>query len=115
MVNLLTVMKELILMIINIYNINIKFFHKGTTLKYNAIFIFNVLELFEYNLKLKFDKLYNFQSLGADMKDRKSTTSKMTPSQLVKQQLTGNSAFDENYQKPRIVEFLNLADYSINT
>jgi len=29
--------------------------------------------------------------------------------------LTGTGFFDEAYQKPRIVEFLNLADYSINT
>ena len=39
----------------------------------------------------------------------------MTPSELVKKQLTGTGFFDEAYQKPRIVEFLNLADYSINT
>ena len=49
------------------------------------------------------------------MKERKSTGSKLTPSQLVKKQLTGNGLFDEALQKPRIIEFLNLADYSINT
>lgn len=38
----------------------------------------------------------------------------MTPSQLVKKQLAG-CAYDEENQKPRIIEFLNLADYSINT
>lgn len=49
------------------------------------------------------------------MKERKTTTSKMTPSQLVKKQLTGNGFFEEAMDKPRIIEFLNLADYSINT
>lgn len=49
------------------------------------------------------------------MKEKKSTTAKLTPSELVKKQLTGTGFFDEAYQKPRIVEFLNLADYSINT
>ena len=38
-----------------------------------------------------------------------------TPSQLVRKQLAGNSMLDELHQKPRIVQFLNIADYSINT
>ena len=49
------------------------------------------------------------------MKERKTSASRLTPSQLVKKQLTGNGFFDEALQKPRIIEFLNLADYSINT
>lgn len=38
-----------------------------------------------------------------------------TPSQLVKKQLTGNNILEDLHQKPRIVQFLNLADFSINT
>lgn len=49
------------------------------------------------------------------MKERKSSATRLTPSQLVKQQLTGNGFFEEALEKPRIIEFLNLADYSINT
>ena len=37
------------------------------------------------------------------MKERKNTVSRLTPSQLVKQQLTGNGLFDEALQKPRII------------
>ena len=37
------------------------------------------------------------------MKERKPTASKLTPSQLVKKQLTGNGFFEEALQKPRII------------
>lgn len=47
--------------------------------------------------------------------DRKASLTKLTPSQLVKKQLTGNGFYDEAFQKPRIIQFLNIADYSINT
>jgi len=36
-------------------------------------------------------------------KERKNSVTKLTPSQLVKKQLTGNGFFDEAYQNPRIV------------
>jgi hypothetical protein len=37
------------------------------------------------------------------MKERKGGNTKLTPSQLVKQQLTGNGFFEEALQKPRII------------
>ena len=37
------------------------------------------------------------------MKERKSSATRLTPSQLVKQQLTGNGFFEEAFEKPRII------------
>lgn len=37
------------------------------------------------------------------MKERKTSASKLTPSQLVKQQLAGNGLFEEALDKPRII------------
>ena len=54
------------------------------------------------------------KSTSSDLAQPKAQASRATPSQLIKKQLVGG-VFNDEQQKPRIVEFLNLADYSINT
>lgn len=44
-----------------------------------------------------------WSTLSCRMKDTKTLGMKLTPSELVKKQLTGNGFFDDAYQKPRIV------------